>query len=174
MDENMGPIIIGIIIGAVVLAVILYNIARFMRGSIKLLLPLRAFSGGTEIVGSFDLHTKKRIEGNRLIVSLIGTRVTKTHRDGKTESRTVEIYRDEVLVEEGREYAAGTKEKYDFKLSTPSSESNDFLQSTVGKGLSTALKLLSNQSTKLQWKLEARLDAKGMDLVDSESISINL
>jgi len=173
MNENTVLIVITVVVGGGILAVIAYYIARLMRGSINLALPQTAFNAGDTISGSFDLHTKKAIEGSRLIVSLIGTQETKTHRDGESETHSNEIYRDEVLLEGVKAYTAGAKAKYDFTISTPDAQAPDFLNSKVGQALSVASQLLGSRSTRLKWQIEARLDAKGVDLVATKSISIN-
>jgi hypothetical protein len=173
MGENIIFIGIAVVIGGVILAIAAYYVARFMRGSIKLSMPLMAFNAGDTITGSFDLHTKKAIEGNRLIVSLIGTEETKTHRDGESETHSNEIFRDEVLLEGVKTYTAGSKAKYDFAIATPDAQAPDFLNSKVGQALSVASQLLGNRSTRLKWQIEARLDAKGVDLAATKKISIN-
>ncbi|MBM9520328.1 hypothetical protein JWG39_10950 [Desulforhopalus vacuolatus] len=155
------------------MAAIAYYIARFMRGSLKLSLPRTVFNPGDTIAGSFHLHTKKVIEGNNLIVRLVGTQHTKTYEDGESETHSREIYRDEVFLEEAKVYAAGSTAQYDFEISTPNVQSPEFLNSTAGQFLTAAVGLLSNKSTHLKWEIEARLDAKGVDLAATKSISIN-
>jgi len=166
-------IVIAVIVGGGIVAAIAYYVVRFMRGTIKLSLPITAFNPGDTIAGSFDLHTKKAIRGNKLIVSLIGTQVIKTYEDGKSRTRSNEIYRDEVLVEEAKAYNAGSAATYNFEVSAPNMNSPEFLNSKVGQALTAAFQLLSNRSTQLKWKVEARLDAKGVDLTSSKSVSIN-
>ena len=173
MDGNTVFIIIGVIIGGAIIAIIAYQIMRFMKGSIKLQLVQTAFNPGDTITGNFDLLTKKSIQGNRLIVSLIGTQVTKTYRDGKSETRSHEIYRNEILLEDAKDYSAGTQENYSFEIPVPNMNSPEFLNSAVGQTLVTALSLVSNRTTRNKWKVEARLDAKGVDLAASKAISIN-
>ena len=141
MSENTVLIVIAVVIGGGIVAAIAYYIARFMRGSIKLSLPLTAFNPGDTIVGSFDLHTKKAIQGNKLIVRLIGTQVTKTYEDGKPRTRSQEIYRDEVLLEEAKNYAAGSIVKYNFEISTPNTQSPEipefYCRSGTGNSVSS-------------------------------------
>jgi len=173
MSSSTILVLIAVVVCSGVIALIAYYVARFMRGAIKLSLPLTALNPGDTITGSFDLHTKKAIQGNKLIVSLIGTQVTKTYEDGKTRTRSQEIYRDEVLVEDARSYPAGFTATYNLEVSTPNMQSPEFLNSTVGQALTTAVRLLSNRSTHLKWKVEARLDAKGVDLATAKSVSIN-
>ena len=174
MSGNTVFIIIAVVIGGAVVAAIAYYIARFLRGSIKLSLPVTAYNPGDAIVGSFDLLTKKAIQGNKLIVSLIGIRVTTTRKDGETDTDTDEIYRDEVLVEGAREYPAGFTSTYNFEIAIPNSQSPEFLNSPVGKALTTALNLLGSSSTELKWSVEARLDAKGVDLATKKAVTINV
>jgi len=175
MDEKIILIIVAIVVGGGIVAAIAYYIARFMRGSINLSLPITTFDPGATINGSFDLHTKKAIQGNKLMVKLIGTRVTKTRSDdGKSKTRSDEIYNEEVLVEEAKAYVAGSMAKYDFQISTPNTTSPEFMNSGVGQALSAAFRLISDKSTRFKWKVEARLDAKGVDLVDTQSITLNM
>ena len=174
MSDNVALILVAIVVGGGIVAVAAYYVARFMRGSIKLSLPHTAFNPGDTIAGSFDLHTKKTIKGNKLTVSLIGVQVTKTHEDGKRRTRSREVYRDEKLIEEAKEYAAGHTEKYDFELSAPNTNAPEFLDSPLGQTLSTALRLFSNRETYIKWRIEARLNAKGVDLAKSTRVSINM
>ncbi|MFP6892830.1 MAG: hypothetical protein VCA18_03705 [Opitutales bacterium] len=173
MPENKILIIIAVLVGGGILTAIIYYVVRFMRGSIKLSLPRTVFNPGDTITGSFELLTKKAIEGNKLVVSLIGVKVTKTYDDGKTKTRSREIYRDEQLLEEAKSYRAGSKATYEFNLSAPNMNSPEFLNSKVGQALTAAFRLLSDRSTRLKWKVEARLDAKGVDLAAAKSVSIN-
>lgn len=173
MGQNTVFIIIGIVIGGGILAAIAYHVARFMRGSIKLTLLRTAFNPGETITGSFELLTKKNIQGNKLIISLIGTQVTKTYEDGKSQTRSHEIYRNEVLLEEAKTYGAGSTETFNFEIPVPDINSPEFLNSKVGQALTATLGLLTKRSSRLKWKIEARLDAKGVDLASSKSVSIN-
>jgi len=173
MPQNTVLIVIAVIVVGGILAAIAYYIARFMRGTIKLSLPRTTFNPGDSITGSFELHTKKAIQGNKLILSLIGVQVTKTYEDGKTRTRSREIYRDENIVEEAKAYPAGITATYNFEIDTPNIKSPEFLNSTVGQALTAAFRLLSDRSTRIKWKIEARLDARGIDLSTAKSISIN-
>ncbi len=179
MFENKMLLIVAIVVGGGILAAIAYYITRYMRGSIKLSLPLTVFDPGATITGSFDLETKKDIKGNKLVVRLIAIEKIRTRdSDGKSRTRSQEIYRDEILIEEAKDYIAGSTANYDFQISTPGTPTSDpetpgIISPQVVQGLATAVKFLSNKSTTIKWKVEARLDAKGVDLVATKSISIN-
>ena len=158
----------------IVLAIGAYFLIRFLRGSIKLYLQNTSCNSGETVKGSFDLHTKKTIVGNRLAVELIGDKITKTRKsDGKTDSHTHEIFRNGVTLENRKTYQAGYKEKFDFELQTPDSNQPDSMNSELAQTLGAALSLMSDRQVYVKWRVEARLDAEGVDLVDTEKVSIN-
>jgi hypothetical protein len=168
-------LILGLVIvvfGGVLAAVIIYHVLRYLRGSIKLSLPCTAFNPGDAIAGSFELMTKKEIQGNKLIVSLIGMKTVRTHHEGKKRTRTEEVYRDEVVIEGKKNYFAGYTATYAFQVKAPNLQAPDFLNSHVGQILGATIRLLSDQSSGITWKVEARLDAKGVDLATSRPVSI--
>lgn len=173
VSQNLVLTVIGVAVGVGLAAVIAYQVARFMRGSIKLSLRRSAFNSGDTITGRFELHTKKAVQGNKLSVSLIGVQVTTSYDGGKERTRSHEIYRNEVLLEEGKAYPAGHTAGYDFQLVVPNANAPDLLNSPLGQALGTALRLLSNRDSQVKWKVEARLDAKGVDLAAAQSVSIN-
>jgi hypothetical protein len=170
---DTGFLVIIVVVGGIILSILTYYILRFLRGSIKLTLPRTTFNPGEAITGNFELQTKKEIEGNKLLVSLIGLRVTKSHHNGKSRTHTDEIYRDAVILEEARPYPAGYQAHYSFTLKTPNWREPEFLSSTIGQTLTTAFKLLGSSSSHIKWKIEARLDAKGVDLATSKAVSLN-
>jgi hypothetical protein len=47
------------------------------------------------------------------------------------------------------------------------------LNSGLGQALATAVRVFSDTRTSIQWKIEARLDAKGVDLATTKPIVIN-
>ena len=174
MPENTSLIVICTILGLLLVSVIAYFVMRFLRGSIKLTMPQTSFGAGQMISGSFDLMTKKSIRGNQLFVTLRGVKETKIRDGEKTRTRRDEIYCDQVTLEDAREYPAGYSAKYDFQISTPNVQSPEFMNSGIGQALVSAFRLLSDRRTRIKWRVEARLDAKGIDLAASKSVQLNL
>jgi len=174
MPSSVVITLVIVAVVGVIAAIAAYYVMRFMKGSIKLSLPQTGFEPGQTITGSFDLETKKPIQSKKLIVSLIGLKITKTREGDKTRTRTQEIYRNEVLVEDAREYPAGHTAQHQFEIATPNTGSSDFMNSALGQTVGAALRLLSDRRTRLKWKVEARLDTKGVDLAASKSVSINM
>ena len=169
----IGYLIVGLVV-AIAIAVAIYFLLRFLRGSIKLYIINTSVNSGEVIKGNFELHTKKEIQGNRLVVELVGSKVTKYRNDdGETKTRTHEIYRHGVTLENQKLYQAGFKEKFDFELPTPNSNKPDSMNSELGQTLTAALSFVSDRQTYVKWKVEARLDAEGVDLVDTEKVNIN-
>lgn len=163
-----------IVIAVVVLAFVGYGMARRARGSIELTLPKTAFEPGEAIRGTFVLHTKKPIEAQRLVVTLTATEVTETTEDGKASSRSNQVFRDERVLEEARAYTAETRETRDFEIGVPNPEPPEAPASPIGRTALMALRAVSRSRTHLRWRLEVRLVAKGIDLVASKQVSVNL
>ena len=175
MPENTPLIIICTVLLLLLLAAVVYFFMRFMRGSIKLALPQTSFGAGQMISGSFNLLTKKAIQGNQLVVTLRGVKITEYRdNDGDKKTRTDEIYRDQVVLEAARQYPAGHSVRHDFQIPTPNVQSPEFMNSGLGQTLVSAFRLLSDRQTRIKWKIEARLDAKGIDLADSQTVQLNL
>jgi hypothetical protein len=174
MSKNIVLIVIAVAVGCGILAVVAYYVVRMMRGSIKLSLLRTAFNLGDTITGAFDLLVKKPIEGNKLTVSLIGTQITEIYRDGKTETRSHEIYRNERVIEGAKAYDAGNTARHEFELTVPNTGAPEFMNSPLGQMLGAAATLFNNRSSQLKWKVEARLDAKGVDLATSTPVSVNI
>ncbi|KEI72459.1 hypothetical protein [Endozoicomonas elysicola] len=175
MSDNTLGLLIAAVVAAGLVAVVIYFIVRFLRGTIELSLPRSAYNPGESIIGSFKLHTKKAIQGNQLLVSLIGIEKTRRRKDdGSYETYSEEVYRDDVVVEEARAYSAGYLSNYDFEVTIPEINDSHPINPMVGQALSAVFSMLSQRSVKLDWKLEVRLDARGIDLATSRSISINM
>lgn len=175
-----STLIIGITAAALAVALIAgYYIMRYRRGSVKVVLSKRGFNPGETFSGSFEMTTRKAIEGNRLYAALVGEEVTRErYRDssGRDTSRTHtrEIYRDEHTIEEGVTYPAGQVVKRDFELTAPTASGEGVLESSLGKTFQLGMDILGGRQRNLRWTVEVRLDAKGIDLTGSENVTVNL
>jgi len=172
--ENFGGFIILGIFGTIICAVITYQVIKFMKGKIKISLPKTAYLSGEKITESFNLVTKKEIEGDRVFIALYGQEVTSTRHEGKTRTTSREIYRNEITLENERTFKAGENKNYDFSIDTPSKESPETINSPLGDMFKTGLTVLTGRRTYLRWQLEARLDAKGVDLSDGKKLTIDI
>jgi hypothetical protein len=174
MNDNLVLIIIAAVAGAALVGVAVYYVMRFLRGSIKLTLQKTAFDAGEIIHGNFQLTTKKDIQGNKLVVSLIGKQVIKTNRGDKTETEHREVYRNEVLIEDARLYNAGHTSKHDFEIPVPDPTSQELMNNPMIQKMASALRILGSTRSHMKWSVEARLDARGIDLATSQPVSINI
>lgn len=173
MPNNLTLILILATIG-LVLAIIAYYVVRFMKGAIKITMVRTGYNAGETIVGSFELYAKQPVEGNKLTVSLIGTQVTRTRQGGKTHTHSHEIYRNETVIEGPTHYPAEHRSTHEFKIATPNSQAPDFTNNPIFQGLAGAMRMLSNRQSYLKWRVEVRLDAKGVDLVASKKVTVNV
>ncbi len=173
MGSGVFYIIFGVL-GLAVVWVIIYFIIRFLRGSLKLQLSSTAINPGEKLTGHCDLTAKKEIEGYRLFASLIGTRVTKTNRNGSTQSHSTVIYRNEAQMEGNKTYPAGFNQRYEFSLDAPQQGGSGFMNSDLANNLGNAVGFLTGNRSRLSWKVEVRLDCKGVDLAASKKITVNM
>lgn len=174
MENSTVFILIGAGIAITVISIIIYYILRWMRGSIKLIMPITAFNRGDVIKGNLELQTRKAIQGNKLVVSLIGEKVTRYYENDERKTRRNEVYRSEVVIEPAREYPAGHKAKHKFEITIPGGGNEaPSIDPAFTQILSMASQFLNNSDTYYEWEIEARLDAKGIDLAKSQKISIN-
>lgn len=175
MSDNQILMLIGGVIAVVVIAIVAYYVAAYLKGSIKIELPETSFKPGDTVTGSFSLLARKPIEGNRLFVSLVADEITERREDDKTETRSHEIYRDEKTIEGKKSFAAGFNQSFPFELQVPGNPKTDI--SSLNSGLGQVVDVLGDvfdmKTRRIEWKLEVRLDAAGVDLTDSEEVYIN-
>ena len=168
-------IIIAVIaaISAIALLLVAYYVMRHMRGSIKMTLANTSAAAGEPISGSFSLATKKQIEGKRLFVALVGKEITEERHGDRTRTDTREIFRDEKIIEDERTYPAGFSADYSFELTAPSG-GTDSAGEILGDVVNLGMDLLSGERSRVDWHVETRLDAAGIDLAASRQVYINI
>lgn len=181
MSNTLIVIIVIAVIVLIAAAIGGYFTARHLRGTIKMTLHRRGFNPGEKVEGTFVLTAKKAIEGKRLIAALIGEEVTRErYRDSnnreQTRTHTREIFRNEQVIEGEKLYPAGFNQEYSFSIDTPAAGSQDqgFMDSSLGQSLQMGMELMSGRRKELKWKVNVRLDAKGIDLSDNEDVRVNI
>ena len=165
-----------VLVAAIVVAFLAYGMARRARGSIEVSLTQTDFEAGETVHGQIAIHAKKPIEAERLVVTVTATEITETAKDGKTTRSSEQVFRDEVMVEGARSYAANTREtrEFDISLPEPKAEAVPEPKSVGGKASFASLKLTKPPKTQLKWRLGVRLVAKGIDLGTSRPIAVNI
>lgn len=160
-------------IGLIALAVVGYFILRYMKGSIEIELDKTSFEAGETIKGSFRLVTRQAVEANKLTVALVADEVIKRKdSDGDNETDTREVYRDEQVIEGKHLYEKGFDNTHDFELLVPGSGESSMDSSTMGQALQTVGSMMNMNRRYMEWSIEVCLDAKGIDLSDSEKIYV--
>lgn len=180
------PYIIGIA-AIIVACIVAYYLARFMKGSLKLELARNAASSEELISGRVVLEAKKPIQG-LLKVSLVGREKRKKRSSSSDNNSTewVEVYRYDHVLEETRDFEAGFQQDYSFDLLAPTSTevrsrgsllkaaaqgAGDGVMGSVLKAAAAGAKFMASR---IHWHVEARLDAKGVDLYAKEKCHVNL
>ena len=178
--------VIGVIV-VIVGCVVAYYAARFMKGKLELQLTRDAASSEELISGRVNVEAKKPIQG-LLKVSLVGREKRKKRSSSSDSNSTewVEVYRYDNVLEETREFEAGFNQSYDFDLLAPTSSevrsgaaALHGIASAAGDGvagglLKAAAGAASFMAGRVYWHVEARLDAKGVDLYSKEKCQVNL
>lgn len=161
-----------LVLGGVVAlgAVCGYFLIRYLKGSINISLPAAAFDPGGQVEGCFELLTRREIKGNALTAALVATETVRERGyNGKSHTHTRELFRAGQTLEQARDYPAGYKASYNFKLPVPAPRGQAGGESILGK----ALDLLTSAGRRVSWKVEVRLDAEGVDLAASRSVTVN-
>jgi hypothetical protein len=163
-------VIIAICVG-VIGGIIGFFVLRGLKGTIKIDCKNNTFDPGETIKGNIHLIIKKQTNGNKLTISLVADETT-TYRDGD-ESRTEhdEVYRDELVVEDKKMYPLGYEQTYDFALKIPAMDAPGKQVDGVVGAVFDAFSV-NRRKTKIEWQLEARLDAEGLDLVNKKDIHL--
>lgn len=184
----MGLYIVIGVVAVIVIAVAAYYIARFMKGRLKLELLSNAADSGQPLRGKIALEAKKPING-LLKVSLIGREKRKKRSLSSSDNDSyewVEVYRQDKILEETREFPAGFTKNYDFEIIAPTAaearsggamlrqaadQMGDSVMGGIAKIAAAGVDLMQGR---IKWHIEARLDADGVDLYDKERCQVNL
>ena len=169
-------------------AVLAYYIARFMKGSLKLDLSRNAASYGETVAGRITLEAKRPING-LLKVSLVGREKRRTKRVGGAEDDStewVEVFREDNILEETRQFEPGFTKTYQFEILAPTAAEARTggaalrqIADQMGEGMAGNLTRMAAGAAdfmrgRIYWHIESRLDADGVDLFTKQRCQINL
>lgn len=180
-----------IIVGVIVVGLLAlggYFLAQYLKGRLGLTLDQQSVATGEHLTGTVTVEAKRPIRG-LLKVSLVGKerrRSRSTNESGNTH-QWVEVYRQDEILENTRDFPVGHKESYNFKLEVPtasgargqSAAALREIAERVGDGalgsiMKVAAGAASRQHGRLSWRVESRLDAEGIDLATKRKIAVNL
>lgn len=179
-----APVVIS---AAVILALggAAYVFARYLDGRIRLELTRDTVDSGQDLDGRVTIEARRPIRG-LLRVSLVGREKRRRRRSGESERvEWVEVYRQDQVVEESREFPAGVRETHAFQLLAPTrvearrggsvdhvaEQTGDTVMSSV---LRVAARAADALHGRIYWHVEARLEADGIDLSTKRKIDIDL
>ena len=159
--------VVGLVVGGI-------WIIRRMKGTIVLRMNNATANSGETLSGTIDLTINKVMESNALEVALIAKEIIKERRNGKQHTRTEEVYRSTKTIEGPTLYNAGDKKSYTFEINVPSGIDSKVKLGGTAQMLLGAASLFIGSDRRVEWKLEARLDAPGLDLVTSKDVHVNV
>ncbi len=183
----MLPLIAGGVFAVIIIIVIGYYAARFMKGKLAIELARSAADSGDTLSGSINLTAKKSMQG-ALTVSLVGQekRRKRRHNSDQDQIEWEEVYRQDQIVEETREFPAGFSQSYQFEILAPTATearqgsaalraaAESAGEGIVGSMLNMAAGAADMMQAPIYWHIETRLDVKGVDLFAKRKVSVNL
>ena len=183
----MDTLVIGIF-ALIIIGVILYQVARFLKGKLELKLIKDSVSSGDALKGGVTVKAKKPMRG-QLKVALVARkkkRKTGASTNDTTQYKWVEVYRRDEVLEGKREFPSGFSQNYTFEILAPTSSEarqggasirataealDDGMMSSV---LNLAASAADMMQSCLYWHIEARLEVEGVDLYTKQKVYINL
>ena len=113
----MDTLVIGIF-ALIIIGVILYQVARFLKGKLELKLIKDSVSSGDALKGGVTVTAKKPMRG-QLRVALVARkkkRKTGASTNDTTQYKWGEVYRRDEVLEGKREFPAGSSQNYTFEI----------------------------------------------------------
>ena len=183
----MDTLVIGIF-ALIIIGVILYQVARFLKGKLELKLIKDSVSSGDALKGGVTVTAKKPMRG-QLRVALVARkkkRKTGASTNDTTQYKWVEVYRRDEVLEGKREFPAGFSQNYTFEILAPTSSearqggasiratAEALDDGTMSSVLNLAASAADMMQGRLYWHIEARLEVEGVDLYTKQKVYINL
>ena len=168
---STGLIIVISICVCVIGGIIGFFILRGLKGTIEIDCKKNTFDPGETIQGDIHLKIKKETKGNKLIIALVADETTIYHDGDEKRTEHDEVYRDELIIEDKMTYPAGYEKTYNFDITIPAMDAPGRQVDGVVGAVFDALSV-NRRKTRIEWQLEARLDAEGLDLVNKKDIQM--
>jgi hypothetical protein len=147
------------------------------KGKIEIELPKNAFSLGDKIDGKVFLELKKPQKAKKLKVCVYGYRVSVEHSKGKTTENRQQVYINEQILDQEKEYPANQRLEYPFELQCATSQDLVAFPAAVGKSgfWGTVGSRLNDMVAQMPitWEVEANLDVSGFDVKKSVRITVS-
>ncbi|BCS95401.1 hypothetical protein DSLASN_10330 [Desulfoluna limicola] len=167
--HTLMPYLVAGLMVSVVAGIIILFVLRKLKGSLRIVMARTAFDSGGDIEGQVGVQIRKETLGNVLTVALVASEVTTRFEEKKRTTHTREVYRDQYELEGRRTYAPGHESTHDFKLTIPATNNPD---PKFGGAMAAFTRSIGDRQTRIEWAVESRLDAQGVDLVAKKIISV--
>ena len=161
---------------AIAAGVGLFFYLKFRKGSVALRLTGNSFAVGDTVDGVLAVTCRQDLFVDQIAVSLVCVAHWQSSyydNEGKRKTRnhSEEQLRREYELARGVSLTAGTNQEFPIDFQVPQSARSFRSDSSSGGMLGNVFRQLGS-SHRYGWKLEARLDMKGLDLTTSQRVSI--
>lgn len=157
-----------------------YQLMKYLKGSLKIILPKKNYDFGEKLWGIIHLHAKKHISSHTLLAHIIVLEKRRIYTNKGSRTDTVEIFRKSYDIEGPTQYLPGVQKDFSLDIEIP--QISDFPENiqTMIIARDTQKKSFLQQyvrsytSRQIVWQLRVDLDAEGIDLSARESLYLSI
>lgn len=168
-DQTYDPCCLAVAL--VVVGYFIYCIRGRMKGWVDVRLDRKEALAGEEILGEVVLRARKPVIIKRIVLRFLALQSHDSERGRRVEHKQNAIYIARVNLDVTGEYLPGNDHRFPFRVKAP-----DVNNPKTGRFWETLNNMAASfnfdSDKKLFWRLEARVDAKGANLVGVQIIDI--
>ena len=178
MADTLILVLFAFLFWWVIAYVIWYQIAKFLKGTLKIHIFKPSYIYGETLKATVHLDAKKDIESHIFEAHLIAYRSEHTATQKWRATRHVELFRQTQEIENQAHYIAGTKKDFELEVQIPNID--DFESSF--RELVDKKNVINQQFQKyyrgrlswgkIRWKVRVDMTCTGLDLSASERIRL--
>jgi hypothetical protein len=159
------------VVASAVIGFVIYYVAGRMKGRVEVALERYIFAPGEEIHGSVVLASRKPVQINKIVLAVVALR-RKSARQIRRRGRTSrEVYRSTTELEVEGVFEPGEFHSFPFVLTAPDLDNRD-TGGLLGTLAHFAQNLEAGTTGQVIWRIEARVDAAGIDLFGKKTMRI--
>ena len=178
MTDNIILFFFAILIFGGIAFVLIYQLLKFLKGTVKISFPDRVYHFGEKISGYIDVVAKKHIDIEKIELELKVYKKEKTHTHKGTKTQNIEIFKQVKQIIWKDTILAGSQRSIWFEIAIPSLDA-------LPKEVSDAIQVYENTNgslkkyyrwrsfiPKIYWKMRVHVVATWLDLYRQESLVV--
>ncbi len=141
----------------------------FKKGDVMIEIPSNTYSYGDTVEGNVTLKLKKPLDARGFKVRIYAKRRTKSMKPGNNRTEYTNVFDSVQILDSNKNF--GTEEKtYSFKIKLP----KNFVHNQVTSSIIKSVQLLSGNTERTYWYLQAYLDIPmGIDVSTTIPLNVN-